>query len=416
LLADIGGTLLTGIPAPITAARTAIPALATRKLQQATNFEPGFGPAREAALQAEGRAGLQANMPTQLALPAPGPVAPTLYANQQGVVTGQGGTSVPQQLSTPKQTPATQMQELAASKIKPVAPVAPATTPSELSKQQASWAARSGGGYTAPTAQAPAPAPIPKSGPVAPTELPTETLNVTPKAPVQTGPVDDLLKKTRQINKEENKAMAKQARADEKAKASGKEVVKEPVHPEIERIAKESEQPTQEYIKSLDLANKTPEEKQALKVSLIDEQRKLGSAIRDNRITKALNNDEMETLMKRYHAATKARDLIQNEQVRASNIATWEKNQKAMAEREAAKSAKKKAPSNVSKMLTDEDKNKFFNKIKSSGESEVEQKVAGMSQASRDQLAKTLKGQLSESTQDLIQPYLDAIEKYRTNK
>lgn len=92
-----------------------------------------------------------------------------------------------------------------------------------------------------------------------------------------------------------------------------------------------------------------------------------------------------------------------------------EKEAEKKAKAQAKKESKKKGPE-VSKMMTEEDKNKFFNKIKSSGESEVEQKVAGMSQANRDQLAKTLKGQLSESTKDLIQPYLDAIEKYRTNK
>jgi hypothetical protein len=131
-LIDIGATLATGVPAPLTAMAKAVPAIAARQLQQATQFEPGFGPARAAALAREGQAGLQANMPpTQNLLPAPGPVNPTMIANQQGVVTGPQGTPLPTQASgqpvtqpnlpspsTPKQA----SMQAAAARIQPVAP------------------------------------------------------------------------------------------------------------------------------------------------------------------------------------------------------------------------------------------------------------------------------------------------------
>ena len=76
----------------------------------------------------------------------------------------------------------------------------------------------------------------------------------------------------------------------------------------------------------------------------------------------------------------------------------------------------KRGPKNVSKMMTDEDKNKFFNTIKSSGESELDRKVAGLDQAGRDTLLKSLKSQLNEANKDTIQPFIDTIEKYRTKK
>jgi len=151
LLADIGGTLLTGVPAPVTALRTAVPAYAARKLQEATKFDPNFGPARAAAQAeemaaqqaAKGRAGLESQMPTQPLLPAPGPVAPeanpVMYGSQNGVV----GTNMNQVAQAaveakyppmPKsgQTPKQVSMDLAASKLQPVAPT-------ELPKQPVQW-------------------------------------------------------------------------------------------------------------------------------------------------------------------------------------------------------------------------------------------------------------------------------------
>jgi hypothetical protein len=350
---DIGTTLATGVPAPLTAIARSAPAIAARQLQKATQFEPGFGAARQAALATEGRAGLEASMPpTQNLLPAPGPVQPTMYASQSGQVTGAGGTALPTQASgqpvtQPATNPAQFSQQVAASKIQPVQPTGVNPT------QQADWAKRSGGGYTPPAQQAP----MPTSVPVAPTELPTETLQVTPpktQAPAVTSTVEDLLSKNRQLTKEEQKINIKAA----KDTAKGIEVKKEPVHPEVERIAKEAEQSTSEFIKSLNLDTLDEAQKQATKVSLLEEQRKLQSAIRDNRISKVYSNDEIEKLMKRYHAVDKAVTTIQNEQVHKSNKARWEKNQADIAEKQAEKEAKKvskkKAPDNVSQMLIED--------------------------------------------------------------
>lgn len=128
-LLDIGATLATGVPAPISAIARAVPALAARQLQQATQFEPGFGPARTAALAKEGRAGLQANMPTTLALPAPtGPVVPQaieMPGPQRNVnIEGQSFT-LPNQINTSNSQAARSMQ------------ITPAMTPKEVSQQVA---------------------------------------------------------------------------------------------------------------------------------------------------------------------------------------------------------------------------------------------------------------------------------------
>ena len=172
-LVDIGTTLATGIPAPLTAIGRSIPALAARQLQKATNFEPGFGPAREAALAREGRAGIEANMPPNTpALPAPGPIAPTMIANQTGEVTAPGGKPLPTQASgQPVQ--------------QPVQPIAPNATPKQISQQMAaqklaeqqqSWQQRANvqlptqGQMPAPKISAPK---QPKVQPVAPTVGPT---------------------------------------------------------------------------------------------------------------------------------------------------------------------------------------------------------------------------------------------------
>lgn len=183
----LGGMALTGLPTPVSALSKAVPALAARQLTKATQFEPGFGAAREAALMREGRAGLEANMPQTPALPAPGPVAPTLYANQAGEITGQGGTSVPQQLSSagkavPGTTPKEVSMNLAASKLQPVKPTPP-TSP----VQPADWASRSSGGYTPPT-----------SGPVATTPAKTPT----PKPAQQPAPKVEGIRSSQSIKNE----------------------------------------------------------------------------------------------------------------------------------------------------------------------------------------------------------------------
>ena len=136
---DIGATLMTGVPAPLTAAYRAVPALAAQRLQKATQFEPGFGPARAAALQREGQMGVQAGMPpTQNILPAPGPVAPTMFASQTGQVTGPQGRPLPTQASgQPVTQPMTQptvnpkqfSQQVAASKLQQNMPQQPARGP-----------------------------------------------------------------------------------------------------------------------------------------------------------------------------------------------------------------------------------------------------------------------------------------------
>ena len=144
-LVDIGATLATGIPAPITAMGRAAPAIAARQLQQATQFEPGFGPARAAALQREGQLGLQANMPpTQNLLPAPGPVAP-MIASPSGQVTAPGGRPLPTQASgqpmpvsgpTPQQMAIQKTQEIVSQRqSQPPARVAGPVAPSPMAQQ-----------------------------------------------------------------------------------------------------------------------------------------------------------------------------------------------------------------------------------------------------------------------------------------
>ena len=129
-LIDVGTSLATGMPAPITAIARSVPAIAAQQLQKATQFEQGFGPARSAALAREGQLGLQAGMPpTQNLLPPPGPVQP-MISGPQGI-TGPGGTPLPTQASgqpvtqplvQPTTNPKQYSQQVAATKIQPVAP------------------------------------------------------------------------------------------------------------------------------------------------------------------------------------------------------------------------------------------------------------------------------------------------------
>ena len=129
-LIDIGTSLATGMPAPVTAIARSVPAIAAQQLQKATQFEQGFGPARSAALAREGQLGLQAGMPpTQNLLPPPGPVQP-MISGPQGI-TGPGGTPLPTQASgqpvtqplvQPTTNPKQYSQQVAATKIQPVAP------------------------------------------------------------------------------------------------------------------------------------------------------------------------------------------------------------------------------------------------------------------------------------------------------
>jgi hypothetical protein len=382
---DLAG-MYTGI-GPIATAIKSVPAASTALLRKATNFEPNFQAVRA---QAEAMA---ANTPKAKSM----------------------------QAAAEKITPEPQPQAPV------VGPVNPATQPTpeptgitpEFQQRMDAAGVKSPTVETPPPAPPPTPEPIPTTGPVEPKPLPTETLNVpTPKTEV--GPVEEILKKTRQVTKEENKAQVKESKANEKAKFEGKEVKKEPIHPEVERITKESEQPTAEYIKSLELENKTPQEKQKIKETLINEERKIQSALRDNRITKALNNDEMEVLMKRYHAVNKAVNTIQNEQVRASSLATWEKNQAIIAERNANKSSKKKAPSNVSQMLSPEQELTYKSLKADKPRSEMtktEGKIFDMTQAERDIYEGKMKEELSKAKypmdKQLINTALKLIEKYR---
>jgi hypothetical protein len=128
-ITGVGGMALTGMPTPATAMAKAVPAFAARTLQQATQFEPNFNAA--AIHAAQGQAGLQANIPTTQALPAPGPVAPQTIPmpGPQRVVNIEGQRSVlPHQIDTTNsqaQTPKQVSMQVAASKIKPQQPVAP---------------------------------------------------------------------------------------------------------------------------------------------------------------------------------------------------------------------------------------------------------------------------------------------------
>jgi len=161
-MGEIGLTALTGVP--IKTISQGVSELAARHLANRTGFNSEFPAAVNAA---KGRAGIQAGMPTQQALPynpTPGPVNP---ATMYGTATGEIGPSPmaasneaftnkykPQPSATPKQM----SMDLAASKLRPVAPEAPAPAPVQQ-----------------------APAPIPTTGPVAPTELPPQPTAPAPK-------------------------------------------------------------------------------------------------------------------------------------------------------------------------------------------------------------------------------------------
>jgi hypothetical protein len=285
------------------------------------------------------RRGLDPNLPTRLAdyqsgarpmpgtppapaprAPAPGPVNPATM-NYPLTVQGPGQQLPPSVMTAPDLSRRVNIEGQSAvlpSQINTTnsQTARPQQTPHQMAIQKTQEIVS----QQAPVQQAPVQQAPVQQAPVQQAPVQQAPVATTPVVRTAPAPVEDILGKTRQITKEESKANAKQVRANKKAKAEGKTLTKEPIHPEVERITKEAEPLTQDYIKSLDLDNKTLVEKDAIKQSLITEESKLKSAISNNRITKALNNDEVEALMKRFHAVSKARDAIQNEMVRINSL------------------------------------------------------------------------------------------------
>lgn len=213
-LVDIGGII--GGVGPVGSMIKAVPAAATTRLSQATNFEPGFVAARNAALAREGRAGLQGSLPQTPLLSGPvrpgGEYTPTVYVGPTGeATTNVAGTQTnyrpaPARSSTfnevrgggfgqASQTPAELARAAAAERI----------TPPKTPEQQAildrirARAQASGAKYTPPQVDTPTVAPV------TPTELPpaavvapaaaTSTLDqlrsrLTPRTPEEQAAVD----------------------------------------------------------------------------------------------------------------------------------------------------------------------------------------------------------------------------------
>jgi hypothetical protein len=147
----LGGAVLTGgYPTPITALSKSIPALAARQLQKATQFEPNFS--ADAIKLAQAKSVLQPSQP--LALPAPGPVAPTINmpgpqrnVNIEGqsfqlpnqINTANSQAARPQmQGPTPQQMAIQKTQEIVAQRQQPqkaAGPVAPTQLPPAVQPQ-----------------------------------------------------------------------------------------------------------------------------------------------------------------------------------------------------------------------------------------------------------------------------------------
>jgi hypothetical protein len=314
-LVDLGATLATGIPAPITAMGRAAPALAARQLQQATQFEPGFGPARAAALQREGQMGLQANMPpTQNLLPAPGPVAP-MIASPSGQVTAPGGRPLPTQASG---QPVTQPQ---------------GPTPQQMAIQKTQE-------IVAQRQQQPQKV----AGPVQPQPLPPQARTPQTKPASQPTPKVEGVRSSSEIRKE------------------------------LDMIGRQSDELHGQGLES-GIKYGTPEGESY--------QAQLGQLSSRARILEK----ELEQALKAEKTATK-------------------------------QIAKKKAPSNVSQMLTDEQA-KMWNTLKQPENiSPVEKRISEMTQANRDKLEDSLLNQLmdmdvSRASKELVSQQLNIIGKYR---
>lgn len=377
----LGGIALTGLPTPATALAKSVPALAARTLQKATQFEPGFEASAVQAQQA--RSALEAGQPpTQNLLPAPGPVQPTpieMPGPQRNVNIEGESFTLPNQIDVSNSQAA-----------RPIQPVNPAATPKEISQQVA--ASKIQQPQINPEQQAILDQ-IRARGQQQPTLLSTPEPTVQPVVPEGAAnlPAERwTLAERLQIERDRLKQQP-QKEMTPNEEAEMKKGIKE-----VELSSQQRGTIIKEWVDGKRLV-----EGEAIDVSKGAYNRSNRTRSQAEKLLKA-GIDEIPTIQ----GATPS-------QVIDAMYGYIEKNKPEMFK--AKRGPKKKGP-DVSKMMTEEDKNKFFNKIKSSGESEVEQKVAGMSQAGRDQLAKTLKGQLNESTKDLIQPYLDAIEKYRTNK
>lgn len=112
---------------------------------------------------------------------------------------------------------------------------------------------------------------------------------------------------------------------------------------------------------------------------------------------------QMDDMYKQYKDVEK--------QIEAAKKAEKEAEKKAKAA--AKKPSKKKGPDNVSQMLTEE-QGKMWNSLRAE-ENPFEQKVAGMSQASRDLLEKEMKKNMKANDPE-VQRILNIFEKYRINK
>lgn len=406
MLADIGGTMLTGIPAPITAIRKAVPAFAARKLQQATNFEPNFAAAREAALQTEGRAGIEAGMPTQPLLPAPGPVAPTLYANQQGVVTGPKGQSVPQQLSSAgSSTPKEAAMQLAASKLQPVAP-----TPSVPPAQQQSWASRSAGGYTPPATEPITQAPV------------QQAPKVTKPAPVKPTPIEpsstvkELENKINEIDRQSSELHAQNVGTTKQGTPEG--VSYQQQMDELYSKYKEA----QAELEAVKKAEKEAGRKSNKGKAKEDKQVPLTKSVKmtgaEGKIDFTHSNPDRSKLFGTLNDGTKVEVHTTTDPVTIFDITDPKKPTKIAEFGGGGKQTfgnplpSKKAPSNVSQMLTD-DGSATWNSMKMpDNASPAEQRIAKMSQAERDRLQSQLEKTLSKED-PLHNEYLGLFEKYR---
>ena len=217
-LLDVAG--LATAYTPVGSLMKAVPAAATARLTKATQFEPGFVAARDAALAQEGRAGLQGSLPQTPLLSGPvrpgGEYTPTVYVGPTGeATTNVAGTQTnyrpaPARSSTfnevrgggfgqASQTPAELARAAAAERI----------TPPKTPEQQAildrirARAQASGAKYTPPRVDTPTVAPV------TPTELPpaaapaaaTSTLDqlrskLTPRTPEEQAAVDTYNAKT----------------------------------------------------------------------------------------------------------------------------------------------------------------------------------------------------------------------------
>lgn len=339
-LADLGG--IVGGIGPVGTAIKSIPTVASGLLQKATQFERGFGPAREAAEAAAAKINptpVAPVVPQNYPLTVQGPgqtlpptVMPMGTAPRSVNIEGQSST-LPHQIDTsnsqsarpqpikPTATPAEVSQQVAASKIQQpsgtVQPIAPEGTPA-LPEQR--WT---------PEEQLKVKQAMEKPQPASQPQVQTPPMGALP-----TADVSEITAKVPTPTKQQFKEAAK---AEEKLAAKGQTKPSRYTPEEQKQLTNQATKEADEFVKSHKLDTLTLDQKDQIKVNAINKQKPITAALSNDKILNVLSKEESAKLKIEGFKLEKLIAAIQNESVKLSGLKTTLKNWEAIYDRKTAK-------------------------------------------------------------------------------